>query len=243
MTILLIAKVTLLFAAALLAAAIARIAATRHALLAGAQLAALILPFLVFAMPPLRVLPTQHPRTPTLDPPAFESPSPRERGEGARRADEGLRTATIIEALWLTGLALIAINKALSYARAHAIARRAVHSGAVGSQPTGGLRARRSTVLHSDEVHQPAAFGRRILLPMSARGWSDDKLRIVLLHEQAHVERRDTLHGIISDVACAVYWFHPLAWIVAHRAGLERERACDDRVLNAGVAADRKSVV
>jgi hypothetical protein len=51
------------------------------------------------------------------------------------------------------------------------------------------------------------------------------------------VARRDWIGGLVIDVACAVYWFHPLAWLLARRARLERERACDEAVLAHGVGA------
>jgi len=35
-------------------------------------------------------------------------------------------------------------------------------------------------------------------------------------------------------VACALYWPHPGVWMVARRLRIERELACDDRVLTAG---------
>ena len=73
-----------------------------------------------------------------------------------------------------------------------------------------------------------------ILLPGDADSWGSERLRAVLLHEFAHIQRRDWLMQTITQIACAVYWFNPLVWVVARRMRTEMEQACDDCVLNAG---------
>ncbi|MEQ1828832.1 MAG: M56 family metallopeptidase, partial [Pirellula sp.] len=77
----------------------------------------------------------------------------------------------------------------------------------------------------------------RLMLPESARQWSSEQLRSVLLHELAHIKRRDTIVQLLAQVACALHWFNPLVWFAAWRLHVERERACDDLVLAQGVRA------
>ena len=77
-----------------------------------------------------------------------------------------------------------------------------------------------------------------LLLPEQARHWPREqasKEEPVLLHELGHIQRRDCLTQLLAQVVCALYWFNPLTWIAARRMQIERERACDDRVLNTGV--------
>jgi hypothetical protein len=42
---------------------------------------------------------------------------------------------------------------------------------------------------------------------------------------------------MITGTVCAFYWFNPLVWLAARRMCVERERACDDLVLNGGFKA------
>jgi hypothetical protein len=95
-------------------------------------------------------------------------------------------------------------------------------------------------LLRSLERTMPMAFGTRvpvILIPSVGDTWSQDRRRAVLLHELAHVARYDCLTQLMASVACAVYWIHPGVWWIARRLRVERELACDDRVLGAGTHA------
>ena len=76
-----------------------------------------------------------------------------------------------------------------------------------------------------------------IVVPADADTWDEDRRRAVLLHELAHIARRDCFTQMLSAIACAVYWVHPGVWYVARRLRIEREVACDDRVLAAGAHA------
>jgi hypothetical protein len=83
----------------------------------------------------------------------------------------------------------------------------------------------------------PMTFGTRlptILVPAAADTWSSERRRAVLLHELAHIVRRDCATQTAAAVACAIYWFHPGVWWAASRMRREREIACDDRVVAAG---------
>jgi TonB family protein len=76
-----------------------------------------------------------------------------------------------------------------------------------------------------------------ILLPADAADWSEERRRIVLSHELAHVGRGDWGWQICAEVSKALYWFNPLVWLAARRLRQESELACDDVVLNSGIQA------
>lgn len=62
----------------------------------------------------------------------------------------------------------------------------------------------------------------------------DAHLDAVLAHELWHVRRRDNLAAVIHMVIEAIFWFHPLVWWMGARLMEERERACDQEVLDSG---------
>ncbi len=76
-----------------------------------------------------------------------------------------------------------------------------------------------------------------VLLPAQCESWSDDRIRIVLGHELAHIRRADWAVQMAADVVRAVFWYNPLFWMACARLRRESEAACDDAVLEAGVPA------
>lgn len=100
------------------------------------------------------------------------------------------------------------------------------------------LRLRRKVrLLETEQRLMPMTWGwwrPAALLPAEAAQWEQERLRLVLRHELAHMRRGDCLTQALAAVVCALYWFNPLAWLAAARMRTERERACDDLVVALG---------
>jgi beta-lactamase regulating signal transducer with metallopeptidase domain/Flp pilus assembly protein TadD len=92
-------------------------------------------------------------------------------------------------------------------------------------------------LLASSRVAVPVVWGifrPVLLLPEDAETWPIERLRVVLLHELAHLKRSDGVSLILTRLALSVFWFHPLAWSLERAGRSECERACDDLVLASG---------
>lgn len=87
------------------------------------------------------------------------------------------------------------------------------------------------------DVRGPAVvgvLGPRIVLPESVlAGFGRDQLEVILLHELAHVRRRDPAVHLLMMTARLLHWFNPIAWFALARMAAERENACDDVVIDA----------
>ncbi len=67
-----------------------------------------------------------------------------------------------------------------------------------------------------------------LLLPEGLWSQLDDAgRRAVVCHELAHLRRRDHWVNLGSLLVSALYWWHPLVWIVRNRLGQEAELCCD----------------
>jgi biopolymer transport protein ExbD len=86
-----------------------------------------------------------------------------------------------------------------------------------------------------EQLSTPAVFGLRqihLLLPPGLVGeLTLGELRMVFLHELAHVKRNDMLWNWVLVVAQFVHWFNPLVWLAMRRLRADRELVCDAMVL------------
>ena len=90
-------------------------------------------------------------------------------------------------------------------------------------------------LLVSDEVRVPAAVGflrPAVVLPSWALNeLSIEELKVIVMHELAHLRRWDDLTNLAQKSLKAIFFFHPAVWWIENRLALEREIACDDTVL------------
>lgn len=160
-----------------------------------------------------------------------------------RRAPDFLTAERALAALWLAGSLILLARLAAGRLRLTGIRRHAapIADPAILAEAAAAVGCRRRVrLLENGEAAAPVTFGvfrPVILLPSGFAAWPESRLRAVLLHELAHVARRDALAQILAELVCALHWFDPLAWYAARRLARERERACDDRVLAAGLSA------
>ncbi len=241
----LIAKATVILGVALVATRAARNAraSVRSLILASAFALVLILP-VASAMAPPRELTIPDAYAPAfllenLEAPAHVSSAP----DSGRKADRPQEprlpsAAALARVVWLLGalvtvtpllLGLWRLREVRDHARAWVDGRQRVDA----LRAMLGMRRAVAVVVH-DELSAPMTCGwirPTIAMPADAPQWPPADVHQALLHELEHVRRHDWPIHVAARLACALYWFHPAAWIAWRQLRLESERACDDAVV------------
>lgn len=146
-----------------------------------------------------------------------------------------------LAALWLAGLLVITFVWLVSWRRVLKVMREAAPMRE-GRELQALRRVERAGGVHvpirmlsSPSTVGPAVYGIRrpiLLWPARISPLLDNaQLESVLAHELCHVRRRDNLTAALHMVAQAIFWFHPFLWWAGFRLEQERERACDEHVL------------
>jgi beta-lactamase regulating signal transducer with metallopeptidase domain len=144
--------------------------------------------------------------------------------------------------LWVAGVLISLLRLGNSFWKLHLIQSRAravslkdldcsysdlLHSDAGGA-----------SIALSDGVQSPGLAGLFrpvILLPADIMSWTSREERTsILQHEFAHIKRRDHIVSRFQSALRGLLFFHPLLRYADHQLSLEREIACDDRVLGLG---------
>jgi hypothetical protein len=140
------------------------------------------------------------------------------------------RWPAILATLWAIGAILLAIRAVGGWLILQRARRSSIHF----------MQCEAAEVRIGD-VTTPLACGvvkPLIILPRNAREWDHARLRAVLLHESAHVRRRDCLAKLVAQASRVLLWWNPLARMLSALADQEQECACDEAVLSAGVAPE-----
>ncbi|PQM28334.1 hypothetical protein CVO77_07520 [Sphingopyxis lindanitolerans] len=94
-----------------------------------------------------------------------------------------------------------------------------------------------TALLVSKELRSPISWGvlrpTIVLSPVTVD--AVDEAEAIIAHELAHVARLDWAKLLGARVACAVFWFNPLVWMLARESHQLREEAADDAVLMADI--------
>lgn len=220
-------------------------AAARHAAWVLAIIGALVIPFAAAVVPELQLplLPQSHTavRLAPLTSTTQAASASREPRPSIFTVDNGLI------AIWAAGMLLLLLRVATATVRVSHLAKSAMPAEdeswkRLVDQIAHSLGCGKPVrVLFSMAPVSPMTWGFRrhsILLPSSAKDWDVERRRLVLAHELAHVKRSDAILQVFLQIVSSIYWFNPLIWFAACRVRIERERACDDQVLNLGAAAE-----
>jgi beta-lactamase regulating signal transducer with metallopeptidase domain len=161
------------------------------------------------------------------------------------RTDRVMPLVAMLVSLWVLGASaaigtlVIGLRRLRTLARdSEAVTSGPWHEAAAGIARQYGLK-RSVRLLFCRHPTMTATWGWRnpkILVPVSARQWTTDRVEAVLRHELAHVVRGDWAIAVGAIVLRAFYWFNPLMWIACRRLRHEAERACDDLVLTSGMS-------
>lgn len=151
--------------------------------------------------------------------------------------------ASLLPVIWLAGAGALFLRLLAGFVALGSITRRArsldnTDWTDVLDRARAWMKVReRPVLLVSPRVAMPCTSGWRrpvIVLPESALDWDDQRREMVLMHELAHIRRRDILWHLVAQVAVAVHWFNPLVWAAARALRADAERAADDLVVGAG---------
>ncbi len=150
-------------------------------------------------------------------------------------------TPIALAALWLCGMAVVLLVWSVRWRQVRTMLRHAIPVGKgreaeLLHQMERATGVRRPVPLRlSQTLMEPGIFGifRPVLFwpqRLSDR-LNDEHMEAILAHELMHVRRRDNLTASLHMVAEALFWFHPVVWWMERRMVEERERACDEAVV------------
>ena len=170
-----------------------------------------------------------------------------DRQPGSRKLLSALLSKSLLT-VWLCGTVTVLLVWHLRWRRVLAVLHKGEYSNCgreveiLRSLESESKQRRQIAIVCSREMMEPGIFGifRPVLLwpeKLTVR-LEHEHIRAILAHELAHVRRGDNLTAAIHMLVEAVFWFHPIVWWMESRMIRERERACDEEVVEVVGAAE-----
>jgi bla regulator protein BlaR1 len=147
----------------------------------------------------------------------------------------------LLATLWLCGCLVMVVRWTLQWMSA----RRVINDAAPVDEGREVLALRRVeaearsrkpiAIVITSRALEPGIFGviRPVLLwPERLSEQLDDlQIEAIVAHELEHVRRRDNLISAVHALVEALFWFHPAVHWMGSKMSEERERTCDERVI------------
>jgi len=158
----------------------------------------------------------------------------------------GVHYVRILYGVWLAGLLLFLAKLFSGYYKINSISKKGENVDSSPWKEFLSLFIRKTgfhlkvNVVKSEFVSIPMTWGLKsnnIILPLKADRWKDRQKAAAFLHELAHIKRKDFMVFIISKLACTLFWFNPLSFVVLKKLRFEQENACDEFVVSLGLKA------
>ena len=142
---------------------------------------------------------------------------------GPRRIEVALsdRVAIVLGAAWIAGVLSFALRLAAGSLQLARLVRRSIRLA-----DRGGVH-----LYASPDISVPLAYGLAapsVVVPVALAANAGEEFECIVLHELAHVRRRDAWSNACERVLQTFLFFNPAVVLVLRAIALERESACDD---------------
>ncbi len=92
------------------------------------------------------------------------------------------------------------------------------------------------SLVESEKISSPITIGFLkpfIFFPVGMlSGLPAEQIEAIILHEMAHIARKDYMVNILQSVIETILFFHPAIWWISARVREERENCCDDLAIS-----------
>lgn len=139
----------------------------------------------------------------------------------------------VLAVVWIGATVIVVAFQLFRYARLKSLLRKTSHTVSEEQFEVflGNKKGKRVRCAKNRLIRTPFTVGilkHWIILPEIEL--DEEEMRMILLHEAAHVKNKDLLFKFICLGICLLHWFNPFAWLLLYEYGITSEKICDEQV-------------